>query len=139
MRRRLLLALALGALLAGCGGATTVTPQAETVIGSLPQQATKTVNVAKGDAAKGKVIFTKTAQPQCSSCHTFKAAGSTAKVGPNLDPGLQGKTAQFVLHSITDPSAEVTAGFSDIMPKTYGTQLDTQQLADLVAFLQSKS
>ena len=136
MRRRLLLALALGVFLAGCGGETTVTPTPETVIGTVPQAATTSVNVAKGDPTKGKEIFTKTAVPPCASCHTFKAAGSTATVGPNLDTALQGKDAQFIIESITDPSAQVAAGFQDIMPKDYGTKLDAQQLADLVAFLQ---
>jgi cytochrome c oxidase subunit II len=104
------------------------------VIGSLPQG--ETVNVAKGDPAKGNEIFTKTANPACSSCHTFKAAGSTAKVGPDLDTGLQGKSAQFIVESITNPSAEITPGFQDLMPKDYATKLDSKQLADLVAFLQ---
>ena len=57
----------------------------------------------------------------------------------NLDTGLQGKDAQFILESIVNPSAEVTPGFTDIMPKDYGTKLDDQQLADLVAFVQPKS
>jgi mono/diheme cytochrome c family protein len=135
MGRRLLLALALGVLLAGCGGETTVSPTPETVIGTVPGAGT--VTVSKGDPEKGKEIFTKTAQPPCASCHTFKAAGSTAQVGPDLDSALQGKTDQFIVESIVNPSAEVTAGFQDIMPKTYSTQLDTQQLADLVAFLKS--
>jgi mono/diheme cytochrome c family protein len=137
MRRGLLLALVLGGLLAGCGGETDVTATPETVIGTVP--AGQTVDVSKGDPTAGKEIFTKTAQPACSSCHTFKAAGSTATVGPDLDTVLQGKDAQFILESITDPSAEVAAGYQDIMPKEYKTQLDEQQLADLVAFLQQKS
>jgi mono/diheme cytochrome c family protein len=139
MRRRLLLALALGVLLAGCGGERTVAPTAETVIGTLPEQGAGTVNVEQGDPAAGKEIFTKTAQPSCSSCHTYAAANSTATVGPNLDQGLQGKDANFILESIVDPSAEITPGFTDIMPKDYGTKLDETQLADLVAFLQPKS
>ena len=126
--------------MAGCGGETTVTPTPETVIGTVPQAGTTSVSVAaKGDPAKGKEIFTKTAVPPCASCHTFKAAGSTATVGPNLDTVLQGKDAQFIITSITDPSAQVAAGFQDIMPKDYATSLDAQQLADLVAFLQQKS
>jgi mono/diheme cytochrome c family protein len=137
MRPRLLLALILGVLLAGCGGETTVAPTAETVIGTLP--GAETVNVASGDPTAGKATFTETASPPCSSCHTYGPAGSTAKVGPNLDTVLKGKDAQFIVESITDPSAEVTAGFQDIMPKDYGTQLDQKQLADLVAFLQPKS
>jgi mono/diheme cytochrome c family protein len=112
-----------------------VAPTAETVIGSLPEQ--ETVNLARGDAAAGKEIFTKTAQPACSSCHTFAPAGSTAMVGPNLDQGLAGKSPDFILESIVDPGAEITAGFTDIMPKDYADKLDQKQLADLVAFLQS--
>jgi cytochrome c oxidase subunit II len=114
-----------------------VAPTAETVIGTVP--GAETVDVAAGDAAAGKEIFTKTAQPACSSCHTYGPAGSTATVGPNLDTALKGKDAQFILESIVDPSAEVAAGFQDIMPKDYGTKLDQKQLADLVAFLQPKS
>ncbi len=40
---------------------------------------------ASGDAAAGKVVFTKTAQPSCTVCHTLKDAGSNGAVGPNLD------------------------------------------------------
>jgi mono/diheme cytochrome c family protein len=134
MRRGLLLALVLGGLLAGCGGETDRTATPETVIGTV-----KTVDLSQGDAAAGKEIFTKTASPACSTCHTYKPAGSTAQVGPDLDQALQGKDPEFILESITNPSAEVTSGFQDIMPKEYRTQLDDKQLADLVAFLQPKS
>jgi mono/diheme cytochrome c family protein len=99
----------------------------------------KTLDLSQGDAAAGKEIFTKTAQPPCASCHTYKSAGSTAQVGPDLDQALQGKDPQFILESITNPSAEIASGFQDLMPKEYGTQLDDKQLADLVAFLQPKS
>src|SRR4029453_7510600 len=97
-----------------------------------------TVNVNEGDAAAGKEIFMATASPPCASCHAFKAAGSTANVGPDLDEALQGKDAQFILESITNPSAEIAPGFQDIMPKDYGTKLTQQQLADLAAFLQQR-
>jgi mono/diheme cytochrome c family protein len=99
----------------------------------------KTVDLSQGDAAAGKEIFTKTATPPCSSCHTYKPAGSTAQVGPDLDQVLQGKDPQFILESITNPSAEIATGYTDLMPKEYRTQLDDKQLADLVAFLQPKS
>ena len=95
---------------------------------------------SKGNPDAGKQVFTETAQPSCSSCHTFAAAGSTAEVGPNLDEVLQGKDAQFIYESIVDPDAEIADGFSSgIMPKDYGDKLDDQQLADLVAFLTPKS
>jgi mono/diheme cytochrome c family protein len=133
MRRRLLFALVFGVLVAGCGGEEDVAPAPETVIGTVP--AGETVNVEEGDPAAGKEVFTTTASPPCASCHTFKAAGSSATVGSDLDEALQGKDADFILESITNPSDEIAAGFQDIMPKDYGTKLTQKQLADLVAFL----
>jgi len=89
-----------------------------------------------GDPAAGKEIFTTTAQPSCSTCHTLKEAGATQTIGPNLDEVLKGKDAAFIHESIVDPNAEVATGYQPgIMPETYSEQLDEKQLADLVAFL----
>ncbi len=33
----------------------------------------------------GKKIFTRTAQPACTICHTFKHAGASGEIGPSLD------------------------------------------------------
>ena len=110
------------------GGVTNQPPTATTTPTDTGQQ-------TAGDPAAGKEIFTTAAQPPCSSCHTLKEAGATQTLGPNLDEVLKGKDAAFIHESIVDPSAEVAAGFQDIMPKDYGTKLDQKQLADLVAFL----
>jgi mono/diheme cytochrome c family protein len=97
---------------------------------------TETGQQPAGDPAAGKEIFTTTAQPSCSTCHTLKEAGATQTIGPNLDEVLKGKDAAFIHESIVDPNAEVTTGYQPgIMPQTYGEQLDEKQLADLVAFL----
>jgi mono/diheme cytochrome c family protein len=96
---------------------------------------TQTVE-AKGDAAAGKKVF---AAQGCGSCHTFEPAGSSGNVGPNLSEALKGKDAAFIQQSIVDPNAVVASGFQpNIMPQTYGSQLSDQQLADLVAFLQTQ-
>jgi hypothetical protein len=50
MSRRLLLALVLGILLAGCGGEETVAPTAETVVGTVPGE----IDVSGGDPQAGK-------------------------------------------------------------------------------------
>ena len=115
-----------------------MSPTAETVVGTVPEQApTETVNTSKGDAAAGKEVF---ASAGCAGCHTFKAAGSSATIGPDLDTALQGKTPDFVLESIVDPNKEVTEGFqANIMPATFGQSLSDEQLADLVAFLTQPS
>jgi cytochrome c oxidase subunit 2 len=115
-------------LLAGCGGEKTVSPTGS-VEGTLPK-------AAKGNPAAGKKVFDDNG---CGGCHTFKAAGANGKIGPNLDDVLKGKDAEFVKTSITDPNAEIASGFQpNIMPQNYGSQLSSQQIADLVAFLTQK-
>jgi cytochrome c oxidase subunit 2 len=119
-------------LVAGCGGEKTVSPTGE-VEGTVSTAAPPPPPAKKGNPAAGKTVF---AQNGCGGCHTFKAAGSKGTVGPNLDDVLKGKDAEFVMESITDPNAEIASGFQpNLMPQDYGSKLDSQQLADLVAFL----
>jgi mono/diheme cytochrome c family protein len=117
---------------AGCGSEGTTRPLPETVIGTIETQPP----VTKGDPVAGKQVFE---AQGCGSCHTFKPAGSTGNVGPNLSEVLKGKDAAFIHQSIVDPNAVIAKGYSpNIMPQTYGSQLSAKQLADLVAFLQTK-
>jgi mono/diheme cytochrome c family protein len=115
------------------GESAGVTNQPPTTATTSP---TGTGQQPAGDPAAGKEIFTTTAQPPCSTCHTLKEAGATQTIGPNLDEVLKGKDAAFIHESIVDPNAEVATGYQPgIMPQTFGEQLDEKQLADLVAFL----
>jgi mono/diheme cytochrome c family protein len=119
-------------LAAGCGSEGTSKAVPETVIGTVQTQTTE----VKGDPAAGKQVFD---AQGCGSCHAFEPAGSTGNVGPNLSEALKDKDAAFIQQSIVDPNAVVAEGFQpNIMPQTYGSQLSEKQLADLVAFLQSK-
>ena len=45
------------------------------------------------------------------------------------------QSAAQVKRSIVDPSAELTQGYSDIMPKNFGQVISPQELNDLVDFL----
>jgi cytochrome c551/c552 len=133
--RRLLPLLAFAALLAGCGGGRTVSPTAQTVVGTLPTTTQGTVT-AKGNAASGKALF---ASKGCVGCHTFTPAGSHSTTGPNLDnlakyaqQANQGSKQEFTAASIKDPGAYVQPGYSNIMPN-FG--LSDQQIADLTAYL----
>ena len=135
--RRLLPFFALAFLLAGCGGAKTVSPTAETVVGSV-RQSTTTQAAVQGDAAAGKALFT---AQGCGGCHKFQAAGTNGTVGPDLDKltqyaqtANQGSLEQFIHESISDPTAYVEKGFSPTMPN-FGQTLSDQQIADLTAFL----
>jgi cytochrome c oxidase subunit 2 len=96
-----------------------------------------------GGGPAGKAIF---ATNGCGSCHTFKAAGATAKVGPDLDnlsaeAGRAGKdVAAFTRESIVEPNAYVEKGYPpNVMPHTYGSSLSSKQLDALVEFLTKPS
>jgi mono/diheme cytochrome c family protein len=123
---------------AGCGSKGVVAPTAQTVVGSLPQA----TSVGKGDPAAGKQLY---AANGCAGCHTFAPAGSTGKVGPDLDKlaadatkANQGSLEQYTGESIKNPSAYVVPGFPDgVMPSF--SSLSDKQVADLVAFLTQKS
>jgi mono/diheme cytochrome c family protein len=137
--RRLVVAGALIVLVAaGCGSKGVIKPLPDTVVGSLPQAAP----VAKGNPAAGKQVY---ASNGCAGCHTFKPAGSTGKVGPDLDnlaadatKANQGPLEQYTAESIKNPGAYVVPGYPNgVMPAF--TSLSDTQLADLVAFLTQKS
>ncbi len=59
---------------------------------------------AKGDAGKGKVVFTKS----CSTCHRLEGVGN--EVGPDL-AALSGKSAEYLLVAILDPDRAVEARY----------------------------
>lgn len=71
----------------------------------------------------------------CGSCHTLQAAGTSGTAGPNLDEELPGQKPEEIEESIVDPSAQIVAGFEDIMTKTYGTDIPPEDLQLLVEFL----
>jgi cytochrome c oxidase subunit II len=83
---------------------------------------------------------------QCGACHTLKAAGATATVGPDLDKlptyaTTAGKPlAAFIQQSIVDPNAYIQPGYpKNVMPATFGSALSKQQLDALVQYLISSS
>jgi cytochrome c oxidase subunit II len=91
-------------------------------------------------SASGNAVFTNNG---CSSCHTFKPAGSTAKIGPDLDNLKQEAQQagqpleQFIRQSIVDPNAYVQPGYQKgIMPTTFSS-LPKAQLDALVKYLAS--
>ena len=93
-----------------------------------------------GNAAAGKLQFTSSG---CVACHTFKPAGATAKIGPDLDnlAAYAQKAGQpidaFATAAISNPPAPyVPPGYpTNTMPKF---PLTPTQVANLVAFLTSK-
>ena len=120
--------------LAGCGGEEVVQPTAETVVGTLPQAKP----VTGGDPEAGKAVFT---SQGCNSCHTFKPANATGKVGPDLDnlaadaeKANQGTVDEYTAESIKNPGGYVVPGFQAGVMPAYD-KLSDEDLANLVAFL----
>jgi mono/diheme cytochrome c family protein len=116
VRRRALILVACGLVLAGCSGGENAEPTPQTVEGKVP-----TTPQVKGDPVAGKKVF-ETAG--CKGCHTLKDAGATGTVGPNLDE----KKPPLAL--VVD---RVTNG-KGVMPSFSG-QLTPKQIADVAAYV----
>jgi mono/diheme cytochrome c family protein len=117
-------ALALAAVLAGCGAEGVVSPTPVTVVGALPKPTLEPATPAfklKGDPTAGKKIFLSAG---CTGCHTLADAKATGTVGPNLD---QAKPDYRLV------TARVTLGKGQ-MPSFKG-QLSSQQIADVAAYV----
>jgi cytochrome c oxidase subunit 2 len=132
--RRLAPLLVLAFVLAGCGGKEIVSPTAETVIGTVAAEKQQ----AAGDAKAGAALFK---AQGCGGCHTFKTAGTSGTVGPDLDKlaayaktANQGSLQDFTQESIANPSAYIEKGYPNAMPN-FGQTLSAKQIADLVAYL----
>ena len=81
----------------------------------------------------GEELFTSAG---CVGCHTLKAAGATAKVGPEPRQARRTRSAAFIRQSIVDPNAKVTKGYQHgIMPQNFGEQLSKEELDALVKYL----
>lgn len=76
----------------------------------------------------------------CASCHTLKAANATGTTGPDLDTALKGKSPAYIKQSIVDPNAVIAKGYpANVMPPTFGKQLSSQQIQQLVDLLSGKA
>jgi mono/diheme cytochrome c family protein len=73
----------------------------------------------------------------CGGCHTLAQAGTTGTTGPDLDQVLKGVPPQKISEDITDPNADIAAGYPpNVMPQNFGQTLPPDQLAALVKYLQ---
>ncbi len=115
----------------------TPAPVVDSEPGVLPKTA---AGLPAGNAARGKTLFATNA---CSSCHAI--AKDQTLVGPSLygiwntaatrEPGVAAK--DYVFESILTPNKFVVNGFAQgLMPASFAQSLTTQQLADLIAYME---
>jgi cytochrome c551/c552 len=124
-------------------GTRTVTVSAAAPTTTTAASTPATTTAAAAPSVNGKAIFVSAG---CGACHTFKAAGTSGKVGPDLDtaPAKDAKAAgmalaAFVKQSIVDPNAFVAPGFpKGVMPTTFGSTLSAAKIDALVTFIGGK-
>lgn len=117
--------------------ATTTTTATQAPPSTTTNETPAPAPATPGDAAAGKSLFT---AQGCVACHTYKPAGSTATVGPDLDnlaadaaKANQGPVDEYIVESIRDPSAYTVPGYpKGVMPPF---DLSARQMEDIVAFL----
>ncbi len=98
-----------------------------------------------GDATHGADIFTHGIgdAPPCVSCHSLgqsafslgpKMIGISQRAGERV-PGLSAE--DYLRQSIIEPSAFLVSGFRDIMYPNFKDKLSEQDIADLIAYLET--
>lgn len=98
------------------------------------------VKVAAGDPKRGEELFFNSPTAACASCHTVGGRGGA--IGPILDGiAVRGDKA-YIVESLMDPNAKLAKGFENLeispMPPV-GVLLKEQELADILAFLQTQT
>jgi sulfite dehydrogenase len=73
---------------------------------------------------RGRKLFTQTAPPPCSTCHSLSDAGAIAEVGPNLDD---------LAPSFEQVKAAVTNGVGAMPP--FGESMTADQIQDVARYV----
>jgi cytochrome c oxidase subunit II len=111
-------------------------------LGGEPSGTTVPIVVDTAAAARGETIAANTG---CLACHTADGATSSGPTWKGLAgssrPLESGETVMaddaYLGRSITDPLADVVAGFDPVMPTTYSDQLTEAEIDDLVEYVKS--
>ncbi len=112
-------------------------------IGTDVQAAYAEVKTLTGDPNNGQALYTSLA---CAGCHVAgvvgpKTEGTWTRIQDIRlkDPKFAGWTGEeYITDSVLNPNDYIVPNFQpNLMPQNFGTRIDAQQLADLIAFLKS--
>ncbi len=104
-----------------------------------------TLGTVYGDPINGQVLYN--GDMGCAGCHLGDAPiappveGTYTRIEEERlkDPLLAGYTPeQYLVESIVQPAHYVVTGFQNVMLNNFGDRLTLQDLADLIAFLESQ-
>jgi mono/diheme cytochrome c family protein len=105
----------------------------------------KTLDTVSGDPINGQVLYN--GDLGCSGCHLSNppiappTQGTYTRIEDERlkDPALAGYTPeQYIVESIVQPAHYVVPNYQNIMLNNFGDRLTLQDLADLIAFLESQ-
>jgi cytochrome c2 len=135
---RLVVFFVVAMLVAACGGGAATSPA------SSPGG-----NAANGDTLFHQPTLGKDKVPGCATCHSTEK--DKKLVGPSLAgiatdaagafkeaeyKGTAKDAAGWLREQIVNPSLETVEGFQpNVMPQNYGTELNNQELDDIVAYV----
>jgi mono/diheme cytochrome c family protein len=119
---------------------------AERAVGSDVERILNTLDYVIGDPLNGQVLYN--SELACASCHetgggvvapftegTYTRTEETRLKDPKLaDYSIK----QYLIESIVQPGAYTVPGYDPAMPTYFSQTLTLQQLADLIAFLESQ-
>jgi mono/diheme cytochrome c family protein len=119
---------------------------ASRTVGNDVQRILNTLDRVTGDPLNGQVLYN--SELACASCHETGAGvvaphteGTFTRIEETRlqDPQLAGYTPeQYIVESIVQPGAYIVPHYNPAMPPYFGQTLTLQQLADLIAFLESQ-
>jgi cytochrome c oxidase subunit 2 len=95
-------------------------------------------------AVRGATLAEGTGCLECHSVDGTPGSGPTWKgIAGSSRPLQSGETViagdAYLHSSIVDPSIQLLAGYDDVMPDDYGTQLTAEEISDLVEYIKSLS
>ena len=125
---------------------------AQSSIGNDVDLALAELDNVQGDSFNGQLLYNGLdvgldgAELGCAGCHNGETAPLTEATFTRVDeqrlllPELEDYTVtQYLVESILHPSAYIIPEYALVqMPANYGGRLDAQQLADLIAYLNSQ-
>lgn len=132
-----LLALGLIVVLAACGGGGSDAPADTGSAGTVG-------NAARGQRLYEQTVIGQASAPGCVTCHSMEpgvviVGPSHAGLGARAGGYVAGMSAEeYLRQSIIEPDAHIVDGFTPaVMYQNYGSELNEQEIADLVAYMLS--
>jgi cytochrome c oxidase cbb3-type subunit III len=95
------------------------------VIAYIRSVEVKSSAAAEGDKEHGKALFYGTAA--CSTCHMI--GGKGGRLGPDLGSTGQGRSTEYIVESIRNPSRRLAQGISEAM-KEFSQEYETVTVTD---------